>query len=390
MRGDVVWRGLAWAVTPVHIGGGQQWTKQDYVIRDGKLCRIDPARVVIGMGEARRRLFEQAVDRGDLQAADRILKEMVREEDILERIPLGPASHAALEDAQNNPRRWGEVTPFIRTGGRPFIPGSSIKGAIRTALLSATVAERGIPDAKAVIQKAGRRAPDALQQWAFDYDPGRTEQDPFRFLEVADVPLPEDATRIDRVQNWSPRGGASSKIQIHVERLRCRADRQSMRFEILIRIRSGGHLEQCRARNGKRAPAFRLDEATLRAAINRFYWHRYLWERNHFFRDHKTFLDSLFKIRFPDGRELGPDALQKRQDILLLRLGRFNQFESKSVDGVRSGLIRLPKGGTKRAPEGSTRNVVPFPVQDKNGRLREHLIPLGWMLVWLREIRVEA
>ncbi len=385
MKGDVVWRGLAWAVTPVHIGGGQQWTKQDYVIQDGQLCRIDPARIVAGMGEARRRQFEQAVDRGDLQAADRILKEAVRDADILERIPLGPASHEALKEAQTNPRRWGEVTPFIRTGDRPFIPGSSIKGAIRTALLSATVAEKGVPAARAAIQNAGRGAADALQRWAFAYGPGRTEQDPFRFVEVADVPLPEGATRIDRVRNWHPEKGESKKIQMHHERLLASCDDgPAPRFEVEVRI-DIGRLNECRARDGNRAPPFELDAAALRRALDDFYWTRFDAEVKRFFVGEPTeqFLQALFRIKL-GARMFGPKELRESDRFLLLRLGRFNQFESKSVDGIRRGWNPQAR---KAIAEGGTRNVIAvrpnrFPQLRRYGEI---FLPLGWVLVWLRE-----
>ena len=378
MRGDVVWECLAWAVTPVHVGSGEPWTLQDYVIRDGRLCRFEPSAVVARMAPAQRRQFTEAIDRGDLHAATRRLHDTVKDDLVLERIPLGSESRNQLERAQSDRRRLGEVMPMVRSGGRPFVPGSSIKGAIRTALLNAAVREKGVRDAPT--------RTDELQQWALDYERGHTEQDPFRFLEVSDAMLPEDATRVDRVINWRPDGRETArKIQIHCERLLASADAPAKRFELSIRI-DAGRLAETRKRDPRKAPRFDgLAPEQLVTAVNRFYWGRWQWEIGKFFPEWRQDLARLFRIK-AGGTILGPAELADHERIVLLRVGRFTQFESKSVEGIRRGVIRLPKGGTKRAAEGSTRNVVFLPPRGRSGQATIP-VPMGWMLVWLREAK---
>ena len=267
---------------------------------------------------------------------------------------------------------------MMRSGGRPFIPGSSIKGAIRTALLNAAVQEKG-----------PRHAPgrtEELQQWAFAYERGHTERDPFRFLEVSDAPLPEGATRVDQVINWRPEAkDKASKIQIHVERLLACADAPATRFEVTIRIDSG-RLAAVRKRDARKAPHFDgLAPDRLVAAVNRFSRDRWDWEMKRFFLPWRQELEQLVRVRI--GREtFGAKDLAGHPRIMLLRIGRFTQFESKSVDGIRRGVIRLPKGETKRAAEGSTRNVVFLRPRGK----RENAtipVPMGWMLMFVREVR---
>lgn len=385
MKGDVVWRCEAWAVTPVHIGSGEEWVKSDYVIREDRLCRFDPASVVLRMDPKRRQQFESHIDAGKLQGADCILKDSVGELDIIEKIPLGPKSLKELKEAQTNAGRWGQVKPFVRTGGRPFVPGSSIKGAIRTALLSAVVQDRGVVQAKRVLAEAGARAPDLLQQWAFEYDGRHTEQDPFRFLQVSDAVLPEEATRIDRVVNWSPKGGDSEKIQMHVERLRARCDGgRAPRFRFEIRI-DKGRLTEARALNNAKSPRFILNPQDIVHTINRFYSQRYMDERKRFFSDiADRYHDPLFAVRFNKDLQLELDKLIARPDFMLLRLGRFGQFESKSVDGLRRGWNPQAK---KWMEEGGTRNVVLLPFSIRDRRVVDYPFPLGWVLVWIREVR---
>lgn len=395
MKGDVVWRGEARAITPVHVGSGESWTKDHYVIRDGHLCVFDPARVVLRMDATRRREFERAVDAGRLDGALRIVEDALRGEDILARIPLAEDSRKELEEARGNPNRWGEVTPFVRTGGRPFVPGSSIKGAIRTALLSYVVSQN-VDEARRHAfrrdeQRHERPDPDALQSWALRYDPDRTEQDPFRFVQVADSVLPEGATRIRRVLNWHPERSANAKVQMHHECLVCRFDGVSLWFPLEIRIDTG-RLEQARRlleqrpEGGSRPVSdFPLDADQLRRAVNSFYLGRYRWERDRFFGPWARLLDSAFRTKI-DGAELDLERLVERSDFLLLRLGRFTQFESKSVDHLRRGFQPRAK---QAVSGGSTRNVVMQPFRTQTGGRAERPIPLGWVLVWLKEVKRE-
>jgi len=385
MRGDVVWKGEAQAVTPVHVGAGEVWTKEHYVIRNGHLCLFEPSRVVLGMDRVRRREFERAVDSGNLDGALQILEGALREDDITARIPLAKDALKELDEARGNPNRWGGVVPFVRTAGRPFVPGSSIKGAIRTALLSAEVSKNEHEARRHAFprdeQGRERPDPDALQRWAFKYGRGQTERDPFRFVEVADSILPEGATCIRRVLNWPPeKKGASGKgasdMQMHYECLTCRFDDASARFPLEIRI-DLGRLAAARKHAAEKAPRFPLDAEGLRRAVNTFYFGRYRWERDQFFQSHARLLDSAFRKKIGNA-ELGLEQLLERRDFLLLRLGRFTQFESKSVDHLRQGYQPQAK---RAVSEGSTRNVV------ITGDKRP--VPLGWVLVWLKEVKEE-
>jgi hypothetical protein len=66
-------------------------------------------------------------------------------------------------------------------------------------------------------------------------------------------------------------------------------------------------------------------------------------------------------------------GLRARPDMILLRVGRFGQFESKSLAGVREGWN--PQAKPPRAMTvGNTRNLV---------RTADHapLVPFGWLLL---------
>src|SRR5579875_2851944 len=167
-RGDVMQPRLvthialrAEALTPIHVGDGTDMRLDEYLLDDPTmrrqqtqydeygeeieeeqaeanappaLCRFDPVAAMKVL--AQRNEFRRSLERGDLGQAFRLLRGAGASA-ILERIEISPASASALREAMEHPaRRSGEVKPFIRSAGRPFIPGSSLKGAFRTALAS--------------------------------------------------------------------------------------------------------------------------------------------------------------------------------------------------------------------------------------------------------------
>jgi CRISPR-associated protein Csm5 len=69
-----------------------------------------------------------------------------------------------------------ERTFFNPVNGAPVLPGSSLKGAIRTALLDGINGERSL---------AGQERSLDLQQRLFRYD--RFEQDPMRLIQLMDA-----------------------------------------------------------------------------------------------------------------------------------------------------------------------------------------------------------
>ncbi|MCS6781350.1 MAG: type III-A CRISPR-associated RAMP protein Csm5, partial [Geminicoccaceae bacterium] len=397
MQGDVSWRLTAWPLTPIHVGDGSVLAAEAWRLSKDEawLERFDPAAVLRAADPKRRADYLQALDRGDLKNAQRLLRESVRPELVLERIAVGTAAAEELRPVVENPLRRGDVRPFVRTGARPYIPGSSIKGALRTALLSSLVPEKKeqIEAAKQIHRRPNgaiaSRASNEVQALLLSRPETERERrqinpdkDPFRFVEVADILLPEAATRVDRVVNWRPsrltkdgKQPVEKDIPMIFEVTGCAALGASLPLPCEIRIEAG-LLREVRKldRSGRKTPAFALDAAALLRAANAFHWRLWDYELERFFAGEATIeraLRGLLRVKAPDGAELGPEALRARDDVVLLRLGRFGQFESKSLDLVREGWQEKPP---KPLKQGGTRNLL------KPGGTAP-LLPLGWLLL---------
>ncbi|MCS6891191.1 MAG: type III-A CRISPR-associated RAMP protein Csm5 [Rhodovarius sp.] len=369
-------------LTPIHIGDGTDMRLDEYLLEGDDLCRFDPMQALRAMSVAQRQAFQRALDAGNLAEAGRKLREAGRA-CILERVPLTKRSREELDQALRNPTaRSGQVKPFIRSGGRPYIPGSSIKGAFRTALASAALPRDKLADDRWTHETALREA--------FGLDPQRTETDPLRFLHVSDAFLPQDATLIDKAEVVKPGGrpatspGGHGGIQMHYESTYSLIDGEDApAFEVRLDIDERALSPAILAR---REAGF--DAHSALARLRAFHVAVFNAETKRFFEDNskKTLLRTLLSHSSPDGRPpLNGNAWDPH--FVLLRLGRFGHFESKSLEGVRRGVEEAQPKKEKprriRAPNewGRTRTVV----RDAKG----NPIPFGWVIGWVvKEERV--
>jgi CRISPR-associated protein Csm5 len=332
----------------------------EYLIDGDELCRFDPLQALRSMTREERTRFASALDQGQLAQANEALRAAGRRL-IVERIRMGRRSASELRRAIGSPaERSGDVHPFVRSNRRPYIPGSSIKGAFRTAIVS----ERLPRDRRPATQWTH----DSALQAALELDPQDTSTDWLRFLSVADAELPEGTTLIDRPEVFHPKKPDAARMQMHYEILCGRASHPKDRtgFDITVLLDS-------------RAP---LTRAQLLQATSRFHWAIWQGERRHFFAswpetcralDH---LRASVKIKDRTMADIGP---AQAPNYLLLRLGRFGHFESKSLEGVRRGHFPQARDAGRRVRQpddwGSTRTVT---------RLDDGTpIPFGWVLGWV-------
>ncbi|AIG97432.1 CRISPR type III-A/MTUBE-associated RAMP protein Csm5 [Archaeoglobus fulgidus DSM 8774] len=114
-------------LTPVHVGSGDKYLAVDFTILDGKVIFIDIPKI-----------FEWLAERGDnpFKVAEKIAKGDLRVEDLVD-----PYSFKLKEVPFTGEKRRREILRHIHTAGKLYIPGSSIKGAIRTVLLWKAVKE---------------------------------------------------------------------------------------------------------------------------------------------------------------------------------------------------------------------------------------------------------
>ena len=350
-------------LTPVHIGDGTTLGMDEYLIEDDALCRFDPLLAARSMSPDAAKRFKSSLDRADLGKAAEQLREAGKKV-THSRTPISEQSHNELNKAMTRPMdRIGEIHPFVRSDDRPYVPGSSIKGAFRTALASAALGGKNGAD-------IGGKHENALRT-AFDLDTRDTSTDPLRFLSVSDAFLPKDATVIDRAEVFNPRKPDATKMQMHYERTRCLLEEKTPSFELTLTCEARPDLGSKLAMMG--------NPLSVIQKLRDFHYNLFRKELEDFFPREKSkiFFRAILDHISPGGQ---PPVVDKsyNPNFVLLRLGRFSHFECKSLEGIRQGSFPQAKRRGDPNEWGKTRTTVAIDGQR---------IPFGWVVGWVKEQR---
>jgi CRISPR-associated protein Csm5 len=382
----------AHALTPIHVGCGREIDPSEFVLKGEKLIHINPADIISNLPQDQQERFSSMVDRADLKEIQNFLRHQVDESrHAVSRIEVSKAFRAEYDAKASNPNNQFRVDMLPRNSheGMALLPGSGIKGAIRTAVVNHFVNDDptavGPDDRRALAGMDARRRSQELEKTALNRSPWETHKDIFRLIKVEDCGLPDGATRVDRAISFNPFKPGSEKIQIWVERLRSMADTATPPvFDVVLRI-------DTKAMANHRVKSIlgrTLDFEVILKACNRFYWNRMVAEGDRF--DNRAeggpswqAIHGVFpKGQMEEGGEVftidpanpfwhNPEAGRKR---MLLRIGRFSHFESLSVNGLREGYnIQARKPITSM---GATRTRCLM----ENGKPP---MPFGWLLLTL-------
>lgn len=392
-----VYRFRATPLTPIHIGSGDALAPEDYTLDGDHLQHFNRAAVLASMSVDERGRLVELIDKArnwqDVANAQTLLRKHVHAEHVLARIAIGDESRQELQtviastDADAVARKR-EMRSFITNpvSGQPYLPGSSLKGAIRTAVVNALT--RSANDSSlidpAIAQRVAQES-DKKRKWrtlesaALQLDERHlVDGDPFRLIKVADAALPVDATRIDKVEMLKASGDVTTSIQMHFERLLSRADGEDSAPHFDVRLEID---ERIAKKKEVREKLHRIIEwPMLRDACNAFYWRRMNAELDRFFPRNSEKWDLSYKRvkiglarRGADGKLM--IAPPPWEDRILLRVGRFSHFESLSVDDLRQGW-----NIQKKSPitEGATRMVC----RTRPGTAGTAVLaPFGWLLL---------
>jgi CRISPR-associated protein Csm5 len=379
----------AHALTPIHVGCGQEIDPTEFVLKGEKLVQVNPSRLIAGLPSSEKDRFTGFLDRADLKEMQNFLCNRTDESrDAVSRIDACKLFRQEYEAKASNPNNQFRVEMMPRNPhtGQPLLPGSGIKGAIRTAVVNyfANLDPATAGQVQAVKHTETKRRGRELEEKALDRKQQETHRDVFRLVHVEDAVLPHGSTRIDRAANANPNKPGAEKIQMWVERLKSQADMASPpAFDVKLRIDTRAMADpRVRTQLGRM-----LDIDLVCKACNAFYWGRMKAEGDKFDArasqgaSWKGIHDLFPKAQFEDGEVVTLDPasaywenLQIKRRRMLLRIGHFSHFESLSVDNFREGYNiqarRLITGmGATR-----TRCVM------ENGRPP---MPFGWLLLTL-------
>ena len=227
-------------------------------------------------------------------------------------------------------------TSFLLTTDRPYIPGSAIKGSLRTAYLN-HLAESARP-------QDSRKS----QQLECELMQGSFNTDPFRLLKVSD---------------FMPVGPVNSKVVYAVNEKKRRSQYEPKGpYQILEVIPPGAiftgtiTIEQPLEKAKIERP---VDAKTLFQSIRKF------------FHTEKNLEDKILQsINIPQSPKVPEDAL-------LLRVGRHSGAESMTIAGLRS--IKIMKGRGQQSTYEKAATTLWLASPHDKGVQKQALQPFGWV-----------
>jgi len=178
-------------LSPLHIGTGRTLQRDyDYTVYRGKTWVVNTDTLAQEVWARGRNTFQQML-RG-APASD-----LLTETDYTEQSPL---FRYVLEGAPRSSRTGSEIQEQIKdVWERPYIPGSSLKGALRTALFSAAVEKFSIPIQTHELKDSARFAAQPLEQRVFSPNAQKGKSpnyDLLRALQVSDSE-PDEERRLE-------------------------------------------------------------------------------------------------------------------------------------------------------------------------------------------------
>ncbi len=321
------WRYELTPLTPLHIAAGDTIEPFEYVVHDGRLYKFDPEVFLLALTPAEQDEFVEVAGKNLLKARQLLSARADVIKQIAEySVPASAIAVAYYEQRLSNPQSDLSIGVFIRTNRRAYIPGSSLKGALRTALLYARAG-------KPIVE---RRA-ELFEAETFEYTRQRRDgskypsvvDDPFKYFKISDGNVCEEMTQLAavNVHTKSKEGWSAGKIPLLREvTWGVLADHTKARAATTVFSVSVNETIS-RVVRQERRPAWFNDKEII-AACRAFYG-KHLEEEAEFHRDDPAsyaFYQALEKWE----KELPKDAC-------LVRLGWGSGFDAVTVRYAREG-----------------------------------------------------
>lgn len=354
-------------LAPVHLGADEVYEPLSFVIDDRKSCLVafEPGDFMNLLTEPDRRRFLEICRRGTVDSILDIYRfyHQHRSQARGRAVAVCPGlveHYREVIQARGDARRLKTTlnqftihrTAYLPHDQRPYIPGSAVKGALRTAYLNALAKIKPMPTPR---DQRGRWDPRALEHSLLNYR--KIDEDPFRLLKVSDfLPVGEVRTRIVYAVNEKKKPSA-------------RFPEARGPYQILEVIEPGAEFlgtlaledfPQELRRLAKIKHFFTLDE--LRQAAQNFYGQEKKQEDSHLF-------------------ELGISAapLPSVNGETPVRLGRHSGAECVTIAGHRHIKIMQAKGERPKELPQATTLWLAADFHQREHRQKANLRPMGWV-----------
>ena len=371
-------------LSPIHIGCGEDFEPTNYVIDDGVLYGFDPSRAVLN--DLQKGKLMEVANKASLLGIQRFFKDNAplfkAQCDVL--IPVSGGVAQAYEKNVGRPsnmeasgnmvfnRLFIERTAYTGRLRQPYIPGSSFKGAVRTAMLDDINADRR------PTEDCGKTS-SALEKRLFK---GDFETSPMRLLKIADLMAAPGCETQRRVLFAVNR----KKARIIKEGQELQPRGIEARKECILHGQYRAFLADAVLpsldphRDSKLTPAAELRPTDLKqiARQSNDYNMKRL-RREISVLDGRGFVNPVWKVGIEAllAGELGKKLTNG--SAFLVRLGRYGGAENKTLSGDGVAQIKIMQGKGQPAITQSTTKTVWLAADEENEQ--KHLLPFGWAVV---------
>jgi CRISPR-associated protein Csm5 len=393
-------------LSPVHVGCGEDYEPTHYVIDGETLYAFDPAQLLAELTAAQRDELTRALDGRDPMLATQ--RFFFRHKDKAKTIarhtaPVAPAAArfyaSRIGQLANRESDGGKVinkleiarTAFNLMSGLPILPGSSLKGAIRTAVLETLRQDRHqrfpLSDQDAARFATASRAANDMERRLMG---GGFQDDPMRLVKVGDAEFQPGSykARNSKGEEISLERKARSVLFQVNRKKRPNQFESRASIETLVECVPAGqprafhaslNIER-KARQGQGTPSLQPDWAMLTKACNAFYLAR-LEEELEIIENNRFASEAWLKNargRLAAGGIWGKAMAEGRG--FLLRVGRHSGAESVTVDAPRKIKILGAKG---QPPSWKDHATTLWLAANEPGKATD-MWPFGWVFVQIR------
>ena len=393
-------------LSPIHIGCGEDFEPTNYVIEDGLLYGFDPSRAALS--DLQRSKLVDLARRGSLAGIQRFFRDNAAafkpHAHVVMPVCAGVArmyeqkigKAANVEASGNQVFNKLEIERHVFTGAQqqPFIPGTSFKGALRTAWLDDLNAEQP-PTYEDNVRKFGSAQMEKRLLWG----PGQERQlgdfqtSPLRLLKVADLmptrePEREVLFAVNRKKR-APKDGEAPPKGV-TARKDCVLPGQYRLFQAGVTLPALlAHTGATNAKGQALTPQRNQLAASgsvdvLRLAQQSNAYHQQRLRRELAVLDGRGLVNPDWKRGIEALLAPGSELAQKLAagQAFLVRLGRYGGADNKTLtgEGVASIKIMGARVGGKQefSFETATKTVW---LAAQNDTDQNHLIPFGWAVV---------
>ena len=325
-------------LSPVHVGSGQELDPFSYVIRNNKLLIIDFVKWIESYSD-KETLYQKMNSDNYIDLRNYIAKNFNDDNAVLSIIDVKSSEvvrtyNKAVHDKTSRSQALINFMTRNEITKTAYLPGSSIKGAIRTAIANRFVISANI--------KSGDSNKSGYNKKIF----GEPTDDPMKNLKISDVSLDRFGSVIFEAREHSPKDKKTPKGSHEAAVSFCQIDTPVV-YPLKISLNPFLLHEKT------------VDTKFLIDSLHRFYMPKFIEEYEKFYKD-----ESYKDIR----RAIAPlnvEALRLKTNEAFVRIGHFSHVECVTLDNVRNPKTRIKDG--KPLPWGKTRTLA-------NG-----IYPFGWV-----------